>query len=148
MALVQVLLQITSLSLLDGCCLLDSAAFKINIKECQLLAEVSNGIRELCLPLLLAQPRSEGLWCQHTRPGRSLSPVGESVSAASLEPWEACDRSCPGDVCCPITALAGGCFQACRLQYHRYCVMPQNHSGCGIAFFKQLAGTSGGWCPS
>lgn len=41
MALVQVLLQITSLSLLDGCCLLDSAAFKINTKECQLLAEVS-----------------------------------------------------------------------------------------------------------
>lgn len=38
-------------------------------------------------------------------------------------------------------------FQACRLQYHRYCVMPQNDSGCGIPFFR-LAGTSGGRCPS
>lgn len=67
MALVQVLLQTTSLSLLDGCCLLDSTAFKINAKECQLLAEVSNGITELCLPLLLGHPRSEGLRCWYTR---------------------------------------------------------------------------------
>lgn len=86
MALVQVLLQVTSLSLFDGCCLLDSAAFKINPKERQLLAEVSSGITELCLPLLFAQPRSEGLRCQHTRPGRSLSTAGESASGAALEP--------------------------------------------------------------
>lgn len=72
MALVQVLLQITSLSLLDGCCLLDAAAFKINTKECQLLAEVSNSITELCLPLLLGHPRSEGLRCRHMRdPGEA-----------------------------------------------------------------------------
>lgn len=102
MALVQVLLQITSLLLLDGFCLLGSAAFKINTKECQLLAEVSNGIGELWLPLLLAQPRSEGLCCQHTRPGRGLSTTGESVPGASLEPvmdparWCLLFRYCPG----------------------------------------------------
>lgn len=89
MALVQVLQQIISLSLLDGCCLLDSAAFKINPKECQLLAEVSSSITELCLPLLLAHPRSEGLRCQHTRPGRRLSTAGESASGTALEPREA-----------------------------------------------------------
>lgn len=110
MALVQVLLQITSLLLLDGFCLLGSAAFKINTKGCQLLAEVSNGIREPWLPLLLAQPRSEGLCCQHTRPGRGLSTTGELVPGASLEPVGSLWWILPGDVCCSVTALAGGGF--------------------------------------
>lgn len=103
MALVQVLLQITPLSLLDGCCLLDSAAFKVNPKECQLLAEVS--ITELCLPLLLAQPRSEGLCGQHTRPGGSLSTAGNrrlvqlwSLKEAVIDPAQVmvAVHSCPG----------------------------------------------------
>lgn len=97
------------------------------------------------LPLLLAQPRSEGLCCQHTRPWRSLSTAGSrrlvqlwSLKEAVLDlprwwllvlPW--------------LWVV----FQACRFQYHRYCVMPQNDSGCGIPFFR-LAGTSGGRCPS
>lgn len=124
MALVQVLLQITSLLLLDGCCLLDSAAFKINTKECQLLAEVSNSITELCLPLLLAQPRSEGFWCQHRRPGRGLSTTGESAAAVSLEPvgslWWILPRWC--------------------LLFH-YC------PGCGV-FFKPADSSTTGivWC--
>lgn len=110
MALVQVLLQITSLSLLDGCCLLDSAAFEINTKECQLLVEVSSSIRELCLPLLLAQPRSEGLRCLHTGPGRSLSTTGESATAASLEPV-----TDPAQVTFVFHYCPGWGFQ-----YHRY----------------------------
>lgn len=113
MALVQVLLQITSLLLLDGCCLLDSAAFKINPKECQLRAEVSNSITELCLPLLLAQPSSEGFWCQHRTPGRGLSTTGESAAAASLDPVMD-----PAQVMfvVPLLPWLWGIFQACRFQ--------------------------------
>lgn len=48
------------------------------------------------LPLLLAQPRSEELCCQHTRPWRSLSTAGN----LHLEPEGSCAGSCPGDGCC------------------------------------------------
>lgn len=122
MALVQVLLQITSLLLLDGFCLLGSAAFKINTKECQLLAEVSNGIRELCLPLPLAQPRAEGLCCQHTRPGRGLSTTGESVAGASLEPvmdparWCLLFHYCPG---CGVFFKPADCSTTGTVWCHR-----------------------------
>lgn len=113
MALVQVLLQITSLSLLDGCCLLDSAAFKVNPKECQLLAEVSNSITELCLPLLLAQPGPEGLCCQHTRPGRSLSTAGNRRLVQLWSLKEAVTD--PAQVMAAVPALAVGWFSSLQV---------------------------------